>query len=188
MFDNLFQFIMQNLFFFLLVIGGIISFFQRLGGEEEKKKQQRQQGRPQRQQRPQGQQRQPGREPKIDWDEIFRQEKNNPNQSRPTQQNRPISRTEETIAPIDERRNELYERIEAAKREKEKANERLERAVDSPIFKNDITKSGSKLDLNFKKVSAEQAMKGVIWAEILNKPKARRTYSNQNQYGKRMRG
>lgn len=181
MFDNLFQFIMQNLFFFLLIVGGIISILQRARGEEEEKKKQQQRQRQRQQGRPQGEQ-------KVDWEEIFRQEgRQGPQKPQPVQAERIPSQVNKAT-PIDERRNEIYEKIEQARKQREKAEKRINRTNDSPIFDGDITKEKAKLDLDFKNVSAEEAMKGVIWSEILSKPKARRQQLNTNQYYSRKKG
>lgn len=145
-----------------------------------------------RRQRPQGHQQQrrtPSQseeEQEVDWRDIFRQEE------RPTEPQSTVSRTnsenkrsaEPTVSSLPQEAEkelsktsrELHERYEKVKKRQERAKKEAGEIGDSPIMQGDLTRSAAKpkVQLNFSHISREEAIKGVVWSEILGKPKARR--------------
>ncbi|MDG5786544.1 hypothetical protein QA612_03505 [Evansella sp. AB-P1] len=165
---NLIESLLGNPFLLFFLIAALLSFFQGFG---KKKEDQQQSGN-------KGPQEKPKKE-EIDWREIFKQEQEPPKQEpkRPPSQPR---RQETYTASIDvehelnKGNKELNDRYEKAKQRKREVLESTADLSDSPIIKGDITKSSSKIDLSFSKISREEAVKGIIWSEVLGKPKARK--------------
>ncbi|WP_078428847.1 hypothetical protein [Alkalihalobacterium alkalinitrilicum] len=172
---QIFDFLFGNIFFVLLILGALWNFFSR---QAENKKEAEQ-----------GQK--PKREQEIDWKEIFRQEQ------APVERETPQPTVTREIEPsfepihrevgtaVSDRRTEM-ERVRDQLEEKRKKLRQTESKsitdaaiTDSPIFKKEIGKKSTKLDLNFSNISQKEAMKGIIWSEILAKPKAMRSYSNK---------
>lgn len=173
--ESLFELIMSNLFFVIIVIGGIISFFNRMssGGESEER-QQRQERPAQRGQQAQGRQRQ--QEETVDWREIFKQEQ--PSQPEATNQEtvrpvsfEPVSDAPEEVSKGVDRQQELYDRYERLKDKKRDAVKRLEDTVMPAPSK--TSQNRSKLDLQLNRLSNQEAMKAVVWAEVLGKPRGK---------------
>ncbi|WP_100406752.1 hypothetical protein [Bacillus solitudinis] len=158
--QNLFELILSNLFFVVLIIGGLLSFFKRVA-----------QGNAQQERQEQGpQSEKPG---KIDWKEIFNQEANEQD-DRPQQQQyeeepvsfEPVSHEVE-IAKVQNddlqtRREDLIQRREMSRA----------RSSSYEIGKQPVTKNRG-LDLNLNKLSNKEAMKAVVWSEVLGKPRGR---------------
>jgi hypothetical protein len=182
--ESLFDFIFSNLFFVILVIGGIMSFFNRMsrGGEEGE-----QQNRPGRQPQPPPGQRQQRQEEQVDWREIFKQEQP---QAR-TEQDRPEPRFEErpvSFEPVSQqkevaegvdRQQELYDRYERLKDKKREAVNQFERMVpQKPV---EGSEKRSKLDLELNRLSNKEAMKAVVWAEVLGKPRGKNPHQTFSQ-------
>ncbi|MBU9722503.1 MULTISPECIES: hypothetical protein [Bacillaceae] len=173
----MFDLIANNPLLLFFVIAALLSFFQGMGG---KKQEEKSRGpRPGQPTTSQGQE-------EVDWREIFRQEHaptehDNENQ-RPSPSNTSMGENSSTSlntasreTEIEKANRELQERYEKVKKKKAKAIERLEKSQGSPILSNDITKSpNTKVQLDFKNISREEAIKGIIWAEVLGKPKAKR--------------
>lgn len=174
--------ILGNPFLLIIIIGALLSFFRGANQQQAQKGS----GKPARGN-------QTGDQGEIDWREIFRQEQAPvEDQQEPSRANDPYTSTrrEETYTArtttieernpssyeneLDKSSKELYEKYEEAKRRKAKAFESAEKYDDSPIFSQDLTKSSS-VKLNFNNISREEAIKGIVWSEILGKPKARKT-------------
>ncbi|MFV8826700.1 hypothetical protein [Alkalihalobacterium sp. APHAB7] len=174
---NILDFLFGNIFFVILILGALWNFFSR---QAEARKEAEQGKKPQREQ-------------EIDWKEIFRQEqapderdKPQPTLAREVEPSfepsfEPIHREVDTT--VNDRRTDM-EKLRAQLEEKRKklkrAEGRTQSAIsESPITNNEIGKKQTKLDLNFENISQADAMKGIIWSEILGKPRSMRSYSNK---------
>lgn len=182
--DVLIEFIVQNIFFVAIVIGGLISMFNRMSGNG----QQEEQKRSQRQQRP------VQKQEKVDWREIFRQEEADTKPARPrqptfagsAQSEEEVSRQATPVATQVENgmdnvlgeQQELQERYEQARLRKEEASRKIrqERTNEGRSDGEHSRTSGS-LDLQLNRLSSTEAMKAVVWAEVLGRPRARQPHS-----------
>ncbi len=161
------------MFFVLLILGALWNFFSK---QAESKKEAEQGKKPQREQ-------------EIDWKEIFRQEqapverdKPQPTVARKVEPSfEPVQ--PEVAIPTDDRRTEmekLRDQLEEKRKQLRQTESRAPDAIaDSPVIQKEIGKKPTKLDLNFSNISQKEAMKGIIWSEILGKPRAKRSYSNK---------
>ncbi|MBU9712057.1 hypothetical protein [Evansella tamaricis] len=121
------------------------------------------------------------RQDEVDWREIFRQE-----QDPSDQRNQQESTAPNTIhsyeldssleSEVEKSNRELNERYEQVKKRKERALEQAKTLENSPILNGDISNDSiSNVRLDFSKISREEAVKGIIWSEILGKPKSRKS-------------
>ncbi len=164
--EDLLRMITSNPILLFLIIGAILSFLQKGKEEQGKRETQKRGGAAGK-----------GKQPEIDWQEIFRQEeKSDPKPTRQTETT--YTYTEEhPTASIDgiSRSNELLEKYEKAKQNKKAAEIIGKNLKDSPIYKDDLTNS-KEVKLDFSNISREEAIKGVVWSEILGKPRAKGSY------------
>ncbi len=164
--EDLLRAITSNPILLFLIIGAILSFLQK--GKEEQAKRETQN---------RGGSTGEGKQVEIDWQEIFRQEeKTEPKPS--SQTDTTYTYTEErATASMDgiNRSNELLEKYEKAKQNKKAAENIGANLKDSPIYKDDLTAS-KEVKLDFSNISKEEAIKGVVWSEILGKPRAKGSY------------
>ncbi|SDN43531.1 hypothetical protein [Alkalicoccus daliensis] len=66
-----------------------------------------------------------------------------------------------------------YEKVRKRQREAEKSSAKVE---NSPITRGDITKTdNSPVDIDFSNMSKQDIVKGIVWSEVLGKPKARQS-------------
>ncbi|WP_416149316.1 hypothetical protein ACM26V_24205 [Salipaludibacillus sp. HK11] len=172
--EGLFELITESPLLLFFIIAAIISFFRSRGGEQQEKQsgepsQERQSSQPKQQTRKQG-----SPDIGVDWKDIFRQEtdptERQPSASRQSRSESPVSSfPNDAEEELNQSNRELHERYERIKNQKESTIET------SPIFNNDLTlQKKDKINLDFSQVSKNDAIKGVIWSEILGKPKARR--------------
>lgn len=174
--EGLFQFFAESPFILFIIIAALLGFFR--SGNAGKEQQQRQ---PQRGQ--QGQQRSAPdkQEQKIDWKEIFQQE-SRPTEPQPTASrsqdmaeetsSNEVSLSRQTDAEIHNASTELQERYEKLQERQEQAKRRTASLDNSPYARKDnIQKTKPKVQLDFSNISRDEAVKGVVWAEILGKPK-----------------
>ncbi|OIJ16692.1 hypothetical protein BKP37_05535 [Anaerobacillus alkalilacustris] len=164
--EDLLRYITANPFLLFLIIGAILSFFQK-GKEQEKKKQ------PNKTNRPAGTGRQ-----EVDWREIFRQEiEPNTVPQKQRKETYTINDVQEPKHSLDEvnQGNKILEKYEQTKRKKETAKRYERKLKDSPISQGDIT-AQNQVKLDFSNISREDAIKGVVWSEILGKPRAKGSY------------
>lgn len=156
------------LLFFL--IAAILSFFQNKNKEQKKNQENRQP-------------RQKEEEAdEVDWRDIFRQEapkpeapEQKPAQSPAAQDDRRTTYQKEQQDPTVKMNEKWQERYQELDERKRKAAKSAAKLGDSPIETGDITaKKKPKIALDFSTVSRDEAVKGVIWAEILGKPKSMR--------------
>ncbi|OIJ22129.1 hypothetical protein BKP45_05500 [Anaerobacillus alkalidiazotrophicus] len=162
--EDLLRYITANPFLLFLIIGAILSFFQK-GKEQENKKQ------PNKTNRPAGTGRQ-----EVDWREIFHQEIE-PNTAPQKQRKETYTINDMPKLSLDEvnQSNKILEKYEQTKRKKEAAKRYERKLKDSPIYQGDIT-AQSQVKLDFSNISREDAIKGVVWSEILGKPRAKGSY------------
>ncbi|AOM82587.1 hypothetical protein [Salisediminibacterium beveridgei] len=151
------------LLFFL--IAAILSFFQSKGKEQRKQNE-----------------RQPKREEtevdEIDWRDIFRQEETT-EQKAPKQEPVPprydaddrrtdSEKAKDSGTQMSDKWQQQYRELEKKKRQAAKSASKVS---DSPIEMGEIARTKKpKIALDFSQVSRDEAVKGVIWAEILGKP------------------
>jgi hypothetical protein len=161
--EDLLRLITSNPILLFLIIGAILSFLQR-GKEQEAKRETRNPGTPTTRETERNE---------VDWREIFRQEEaqTTPNPRGQRGQQKP----QQTISKEVNRTNELLEKYEIAKRNKEIAKRNELTSKDSPIYKDDITASNA-VTLNFSNITREEAVKGVVWSEVLGKPRSKGSY------------
>jgi hypothetical protein len=183
--EGLFEAILGNPLLLFFIIAALLSFFQGLGGKNDQGRGQGQGQGPQQQEH----RRAETQEDEIDWREIFRQEQF-PDQEHPTErQPRAGSGSTQSQIPAEDsvavkteaekERNkanrELYEKYERAKQRKEQVAKDIGEIGDSPIMQGEIRDViKPKIALNFSKVSREEVIKGVVWSEILSRPKSGR--------------
>ncbi|SER70559.1 hypothetical protein [Salipaludibacillus aurantiacus] len=178
--EGLFNLLLESPLLLFFIIAAILSFIQGRGrGAEEENKGPR---RPQ-QQRDQSPPEPARRENEVDWKDIFRQEER-PTQPQPTvtrggenqreAERRVSSLPRDAEQELSKSNRELHERYEKIQSRKKRASEQAGKIDNSPIFEGDLTRRKEKVRLDFSNVSREEAVKGVIWSEILGKPKARR--------------
>lgn len=166
--QQLLDLIFGNPLLLFLIIGAFLSFLKR-GKEEEAQRETRKPGAPRAQGRPENQRNE------VDWREIFQQEAGTDSAPKKAREQSYTYR-EETTTEVN-RSQELLEKYEKAKLRKEKAEQNVSRQSlkNSPIYKDDITAS-NKVSLDFSSISRDEAIKGVVWSEILGKPRAKGSY------------
>lgn len=163
--EDLLSVITGNPVLLFIVIGAILSFLKR-GKEKEANKGARKPGSPETEEAPKAE---------IDWREIFRQE-DNPKPVSKSENGQTYTYTEQSVPSSDSgnnyRGNELLEKYEKAKQNKEAAKRYAPTIDDSPIYKGDIA-AQSEVQLDFSRITKEEAIKGVVWSEILGKPRSK---------------
>lgn len=172
--ESIIEFIFANFVFVAVIIGGLLSLFSRMAnsGQQQEQQQRRQQH--------------PGQnQEKVDWREIFRQEEgeSGPSQPRqptyvgPRQSEGARSTTSPTASQVESGMNDLLNEqqlqnhYEEARRRKEKVARRTREQV------NEHDRTGGSLDLHLNRLSNKEAMKAVVWAEVLGRPRARQPHN-----------
>ncbi|WP_096188353.1 hypothetical protein [Evansella halocellulosilytica] len=168
------QGLLENPLILFFIIAAILSFFQGLGGN--KKQENKRPNRPQNRPAETGQSH---REEEVDWREIFKQETQTVEERRETtrqpsaENSSPLSRDGEK--ELNKTNEELLERYENLKKRKQEAKRNASKIENSPIQNSDLTKNRkSKVELDFSSISRDEAVKGIIWSEILGKPRSRK--------------
>ncbi|MCM2677854.1 hypothetical protein [Alkalicoccobacillus plakortidis] len=169
--EQLISLLFSNPLYLVIAIFGLVSLLGRMAkGGQQTNQRQNQQG----QHQPTSAKEEPG---KIDWRDIFNQEevKTEPTRVEPKEQN------QETYAPSQHRepdaRDEMYQRLEEMKKKKQEAQQKASKQLSVSAANQDLTRS-SELDLNFKNISSKEAMKAVVWAEVLGKPRSRNPHQS----------
>ncbi len=131
-------------------------------------------------------------EERVDWREIFKQEQPpspEPERAQPTFEERPkpvsfepINQREEVSGVVD-RQQELHDRYEGLKN---KRNDRILAARNEIGSSTDKERSSSKLDLELNRLSNKEAMKAIVFAEVLGKPRGKNPHQSFMQ-SRRMR-
>ncbi|WP_227934927.1 hypothetical protein [Alkalihalobacillus deserti] len=165
--DQIFDLITENFIFVALLIGGLISMFGRLTGAGQQQEQRP--SRPQRSDAPQ--------QEKVDWREIFKQEEVDPEpvQRRTSTNIEPPTQHVSFEEGVVGRQQELQNQYEEMQRKREvssrKSKEIRKEASTSELEKKD------KLDLHLNNLSNKEAMKAVVWAEVLGPPRSRQPHA-----------
>ncbi|GAE33394.1 hypothetical protein [Halalkalibacter akibai] len=159
--EQLFDFIAQNFIFVAVIIGGIISMLGRLSGAGQG---QQEQGGQRTNQQPRRQQ-----EEQVDWREIFKQEER--------ETSKPIETQQEVYFedPTVSRQQELQTQYEEMQRKREKSSRKVKELRKTTSQNEVYEKRG--LDLQLSQLSNREAMKGVVWAEVLGRPRAKQPHS-----------
>lgn len=159
MFDII-DFIFDNLFFILLIGGAILNFLGK--NKEEQKPNKKKPTIPK-----------PIQE--IDWKQIFEKE-SEPVEPKRAQKVEPIELETEPIvieemiaSPIEEEQNKLLEKQAELKRLEEKLKQVPTRAM--AVKELPIRKTGKSY---FQQITKDEVVRGVIWSEVLGKPRAKR--------------
>ncbi|ARK29326.1 hypothetical protein BkAM31D_05350 [Halalkalibacter krulwichiae] len=165
--DQIIDLIMQNIVFIAVVIGGLISMFGRLSGANQQESQD------QRKRRPHSPPLNEQREEQVDWREIFKQEEREP-EPQPTQTAKSIEPSLSTVSEeVSSRQQQLQEQYEEMRRKRERSSRQTKEIRNVP--KTEVT-SDDKLDLGLNRLSNKEAMKAVVWAEVLGSPRAKRPH------------
>ncbi|MFB4164880.1 hypothetical protein ACE1TI_13880 [Alteribacillus sp. JSM 102045] len=179
------ELLLSNIFIIVLLIGGLISVFNRNKQQEETNRRTRQGGE---------------NKKEVDWKTIFQQEsdkRDNP-QRRPT---KPVPEADaELVRPeknntteTNKQLDQYQERLEQLRSKQKAAEEKMKKIENSPVFEEAIGEAHAGSDKTassrsqFVSITRKEAINGIIWAEILGEPKARRPQINnlQRQYRKR---
>lgn len=185
--DAFIEFLLGNIFFLFIAAAGIYSLFNR---GRQRTEDDGSQNKP-----VSGQPKRTG-SGKIDWESIFQQEKpeerRSPQGERPT---KPVPEAEgefvrgQSTDPASGRTAQYYEKMEQAKKRRSEADKKPTDDT-SPIFNQalDNTRSsqsiGSSSKVSFSSPSHEDAKNGIIWSEILGKPRSQRPHQT-SVYSKR---
>ncbi|TSB46763.1 hypothetical protein [Alkalicoccobacillus porphyridii] len=163
---SLFEMIFNNPLLMIAIIFGLVSLFGRMSkgsqSQDTNRDQQRQQRRPTTEGQEEGQ---------VDWREIFRQEEQTPE---PEPKREPVESTSYSPTPSQatHERDELYDRLDEMKRKKREAQEKVAAQLISPTQKKTQTiEADDQYDLT--NVTGKEAMRAVVWAEILGNPRSR---------------
>ncbi|MCD8501252.1 MAG: hypothetical protein LRY71_05670 [Bacillaceae bacterium] len=161
---DLLDIILGNSFLMVVIIGAIFKFLKAKGEAEETQKKASEKAQPNQK-----------KKDEVDWKQIFGLEEVFEEQKVPEK-----PKTKKESSP--KLTNQYIEKYDEVKRQnrgtKKKENDQ------SPIYKDDITKAKNELDIDFSKITKHDAMKGVIWAEVLGKPRAKnrhRSYVSQQK-------
>lgn len=158
---DLLELILGNSFLMIVIIGAIFKFLQAKGGAEETAKKANETT-----------QQAKRKKDEVDWKQIFGLEENTE-----------VKEAKKTKIKKESPRknvNQYMEKYEEVRRKE--LNTKRKENHQSPIYKDDITKSKNGLDIDFANITKHEAMKGVIWAEVLGKPRAKnrhRSIGNQ---------
>ncbi|WP_078545562.1 hypothetical protein [Litchfieldia alkalitelluris] len=157
MLEDLLNLIMSNLFFVILIVGAIYNFLRRMGGQQQQQNQSPSTGTA------------PTEEKRTQLKDIFQQFeeafKDEEEVARPTPKTPAVESNPQSHEML-----QRYERIKETKP-----------AADIPYGTRNIkTVSGqSKPKKSSSRISKNNAAQGVIWAEILGPPRAKRTLYSQ---------
>ncbi|MDT8861789.1 hypothetical protein N0O92_16370 [Alkalihalobacillus sp. MEB130] len=166
--ENLLEFIAQNFIFVAVLIGGLISMFGRMagGGQEQQEKRRNTNQRPR---QPQQQ------EEQVDWRDIFKQEEMKPEPQPQPVQAQTIEQPQLDV-PLerDLREQELRDRYDELRKKREK-NPEWNRKKREETTK--VSRDREGLDLQLNRLSNQEAMKAVVWSEILGRPRARQPHN-----------
>lgn len=162
--EAIIEFIFGNLFFVILVLGAIYNMFMKKKAQEESTKEQERKG-------GSGVPNQAPVPTKIDWKEIFRQEDAPIEKPRP----RPVlSIPQQEVVKIQKPQTELEKHrahLEEKRDEQKKKREKSEKV--SPIL-NDEIKDSIGGNSYFHNLTKEEVVRGVVWTEVLGKPRAKK--------------
>lgn len=174
---DLFQLILANPLLLIILIGGLISVFSRMA-QSSQQQQGNEEGQGQaenQQQRQRPVQMEPRRQSgsEIKWEDYFPAES-----APPVQQGSRTSETEDSSVSANvQKQQELYERHKKAKAKAKELQDSLEIGAIADLGgvtesnRDDTKKDG--LDMNFNQLSGKEAMRAVVWSEILGPPKGR---------------
>lgn len=171
--EGLIEFIFGNLFFVILIAGALWNLFMRNKANEEEQK---------RQQQKRQQQRRTGGSPQqeVDWKEIFKQERK-PVEKAPPAPAQPTAYQLEVEQPVSVSNEYEKQRVEVKRKERE-VSKKLEILEQSPILAKEIGKRGPSLHLDFNNMTGNDVVKGVVWSEVLGKPRAKRSLTSMSKY------
>ncbi|PYZ98688.1 hypothetical protein CR205_08955 [Alteribacter lacisalsi] len=187
--EGLFRMIAENPFILLPIIFVLMSIFGGIGAANKE-----QGDGPQRPRQPSPDSRQQGRnEDEVSWRDIILQDSQDasPTERQPraesgtyreprslNEKNQPSrdtyaaeSRGRAELAESNDDLSEQYSEMKARKKEAERRAKKL--GHDSPILQKEQRSKKSRIELDFSRVSREDAVKGVVWSEILGPPKGR---------------
>ncbi|MBD8069195.1 hypothetical protein [Bacillus sp. PS06] len=168
---DLIEFIMGNLFFVVLILGAIFNFLRRKPDTEQA---------PNKESRRTGPESNQG-EGRTQLKDIFQQIEEAFKEEQEAQQPKPTPK--EQPAPIVEHRVESQEMMDRYERLKETSrheavSDRLKPKASTQVQRKST--QTSRLSL-----SKKQALQGVVWAEILGPPRAKRSLSSSRQLNRR---
>ncbi|MBP3951300.1 hypothetical protein [Bacillus suaedae] len=161
--EGILDLILGNLVPVIIVIGGLFSFFGRMSKGE------------------QSDENSPSKKParpntgKVDWREIFKQEETTswPGSEQPKDQ--PPAEKTEVYFDIPEIKDEQEDRQEKMAQKYRETKQYIEDRQRSPILDNEIGRKAP-LDLQLNRLSNQEAMKAVVWSEVLGRPRGKQPH------------
>lgn len=161
--EGILEFLAGNLFLVIFIIGGLFSFFGRMnkGEQSDENSPSKKAARP--------------NTGKVDWREIFKQEETTswPGSEQPKDQ--PSVEKTEVYFDIPEETNEQEDRQEKMAQKYRESKQYIEDRQRSPILENEIGRKAS-LDLQLNRLSNQEAMKAVVWSEVLGRPRGKQPH------------
>lgn len=146
------------LLFFILA--AIFSFIQSRSGQKQEENPPRRSPE-QRQEQPESE----AAEKEFDWRDILFETEEKQEEKQPQKQE-----NEKAESPAQTEMEKHYEKLRKKQRQAEKSISKLEK---SPIVKKDLTApSEQKVTIDFNNMTKQDVVKGIVWSEVLGKPKA----------------
>ncbi|WP_377910750.1 hypothetical protein [Bacillus daqingensis] len=146
------------LLFFILA--AIFSFIQSRSGQKQEENSQ-----PRVPEQRQEQSDREASEKEFDWRDILFETEEKQEEKQPQRQEKA-----QTDSPAQTEMEKHYEQLRKKQRQAEKSASKLQK---SPIVKKDITATAEqKVTIDFNNMTKQDVVKGIVWAEVLGKPKA----------------
>ncbi|WP_062050068.1 hypothetical protein [Bacillus sp. JCM 19034] len=165
----------DNLLPFIVIIGALISFFGRIANEKKEQERKQQQRRQTPAQQQQSEQQVETNEQQIDWRDLFNTDEFEQKTSWPGAESAEPSKSQmQQVESEDRLEKEQKKQIE--RREKlEKRLKEIKQQTAKTRQQSAATES-SGLNLQFDQLSNKEAMQGVVWAEVLGRPRAKQPH------------
>lgn len=169
--DALMQFLFENLFFVIIIIAGLLSFFKRLNTTGSDQKQQRKQPMPPVSKPFFGEIEQPERDlqPRQRWEGSVTE----------------MEQVERDFSERDNHAEEMPAAIEVVKNQLPPDSPIQIELVSPSINKSNVRRRTRSVVIDksmFTSPSRKQVVEGIIWAEVLGPPRAKRPYSKRYRY------
>lgn len=163
--ENLISLLLDSPLLLFFILAAIFSFIQSRSGSKEQDAE-RQTSQPQSYEQGEEVSSERRQQKEFDWKDIlFEGEKQAKQQQKPQESDKPSNSQTEM--------QKHYEKVRERQRQAEQSTAKIE---NSPITRGDITKSeNSPVDIDFSNMSKQDIVKGIVWSEVLGKPKARQS-------------
>ncbi|MFC4320825.1 hypothetical protein [Litchfieldia salsa] len=157
---DFFDIIISNLFFVVLIIGAIFNFLKRKAGTENDE------GIPNQHPGSDGEKRTPLKDIFQQFEDVFKEEEKQQPQAKPVQHRAPMAESNQS--------QELFNRYEQLKESKGKPDMRVDYQP-----KVQLTERSKRTVSTNLTVTKKKAVQGVLWAEVLGPPRAKRSFYSQ---------